>query len=151
METLLCYNCITIIIFFINSTCESGKFNCSGYNCTGICEDDEFVCGNGDCVAQEYVCDGTVDCQDSTDETNCSMLSYLLLKIYICIIWKPFSMQIKQVNYGFKFLVTITHIIQCKTFQTNTRKKYGKALFPTVVLLPNIVAFVRFKLFFYIF
>ena len=57
-----------------HSTCINGKFECSGEHCTGICEDNEYVCDNGVCILDEYICDGIADCNDGSDEENCGMI-----------------------------------------------------------------------------
>ena len=36
------------------------------------CSEGEFTCGNGDCVAMEARCDQALNCQDKTDEVNCT-------------------------------------------------------------------------------
>lgn len=36
-----------------------------------ICEDDGFACSTGQCVPQRWVCDGTPDCPDHSDEHVC--------------------------------------------------------------------------------
>ncbi|XP_070560391.1 basement membrane-specific heparan sulfate proteoglycan core protein-like isoform X2 [Ptychodera flava] len=35
------------------------------------CKDDEFQCNNGDCISEDFKCNGVVDCFDQTDEYNC--------------------------------------------------------------------------------
>ena len=35
------------------------------------CTVDEFQCSNGDCIQKRWVCDGTADCPDQSDETRC--------------------------------------------------------------------------------
>ncbi|NWX93494.1 MFRP protein, partial [Nothoprocta pentlandii] len=40
------------------------------------CSPAEFSCGNGECRALESMCDGWHDCPDSTDELNCTGVSY---------------------------------------------------------------------------
>ena len=34
--------------------------------------DDVFMCDNGDCVSNSWVCDGYNDCLDNSDEIHCS-------------------------------------------------------------------------------
>uniref|UniRef100_A0A158R3R0 Basement membrane proteoglycan n=1 Tax=Syphacia muris TaxID=451379 RepID=A0A158R3R0_9BILA len=43
----------------------------SAYYGNGVCQSDEKICGNSECVKLEYVCDGEPDCRDHTDEQNC--------------------------------------------------------------------------------
>lgn len=40
----------------------------------GHCRDDDFICGTGECIRKEYVCNELADCIDSSDEMNCSRL-----------------------------------------------------------------------------
>lgn len=36
------------------------------------CDTQTFTCSNGECLADIFVCDGDKDCQDGSDETQCS-------------------------------------------------------------------------------
>ena len=38
------------------------------------CEDDEFTCDDGQCIAVEKRCDQTPQCRDESDEQNCKLL-----------------------------------------------------------------------------
>ena len=38
---------------------------------TQECSSDEFTCDNGNCIDQEWKCDGENDCMDGTDEKDC--------------------------------------------------------------------------------
>ncbi|CAG2184395.1 unnamed protein product [Mytilus edulis] len=58
----------SIIDNCMNCTCINGKFQCFGTSCEGKCEDDEFMCTNGDCIDKMYYCDGHPDCNDGSDE-----------------------------------------------------------------------------------
>lgn len=35
------------------------------------CEDNEWRCGNGQCLPQDVVCDSKMDCVDGSDEASC--------------------------------------------------------------------------------
>ena len=36
------------------------------------CGGEEWQCGSGECLADQLVCDGNMDCSDGSDEANCS-------------------------------------------------------------------------------
>ena len=38
------------------------------------CSDEEFTCGNGNCITMKLRCDQTPNCNDGADEKNCKML-----------------------------------------------------------------------------
>lgn len=38
------------------------------------CKANEFVCSNGKCLRQEWVCDGDNDCGDGSDELRCGKI-----------------------------------------------------------------------------
>ncbi|KAJ6656843.1 hypothetical protein lerEdw1_003174 [Lerista edwardsae] len=38
----------------------------------GVCRKDEAVCANRQCIPRDYLCDGEQDCQDGSDELDCS-------------------------------------------------------------------------------
>ncbi len=58
------------------SYCTNGKFECVGEICNGTleCAENKFAClDESRCIYDAHVCDGVVDCIDSSDEYNCSM------------------------------------------------------------------------------
>jgi len=40
--------------------------------CEAQCPEDVFSCGDDQCVPHDWVCDGTMDCNNKADEENCS-------------------------------------------------------------------------------
>ena len=56
------------MIYYANETffsTEPAPTTCPGY---------QFTCNNGDCEPESYVCDGTDDCGDNSDEEqNCGV------------------------------------------------------------------------------
>ena len=44
------------------------------------CRVTEFLCNNGQCIHQDWRCDGDFDCEDFSDESNCRMY-YLIISI----------------------------------------------------------------------
>eukprot|EP00057_Strongylocentrotus_purpuratus_P023992 XP_011678466.1 PREDICTED: low-density lipoprotein receptor-related protein 2-like [Strongylocentrotus purpuratus] len=63
-----------------NGACIPAQWQCNYFtNCPegedesscGLCEDDQFTCGDGACIPTYYVCDGYDDCFTSDDEMDC--------------------------------------------------------------------------------
>lgn len=40
------------------------------------CKSEEHLCPDGRCIQQSWVCDGESDCEDGSDESNCSELTH---------------------------------------------------------------------------
>ena len=38
-----------------------------------ICQSGQFMCNNGECIADVYVCDGQMDCRSGEDEHSCNV------------------------------------------------------------------------------
>ena len=46
---------------------------------TGECGNGKFKCiSSGLCIPEEWKCDNTADCQDLSDELNCTSMSFIL-------------------------------------------------------------------------
>ena len=56
-------------------------FSCLLDNSTLLCDRNEFLCHNGECIPLPWQCDGDVDCGDHSDEDvkTCSKLCVKLL------------------------------------------------------------------------
>ena len=58
--------------FYYMTSLES---NCTCYMFFLGCNDNEFTCRNGDCIAANRECDGREDCSDRSDEhSGCGKL-----------------------------------------------------------------------------
>lgn len=42
-----------------------------------VCSQKEFKCGSGECILRAYVCDHDNDCEDNSDERNCSTVIFV--------------------------------------------------------------------------
>ena len=42
------------------------------------CDAGQWRCDNGDCIRDEYRCDGQEDCEDNSDEDGCKIIFYKL-------------------------------------------------------------------------
>ena len=54
--------------------CSKGKPYTRALKLTG-CEEGEFTCSDGQCVAMHYRCDQVVQCRDQSDEEKCEILA----------------------------------------------------------------------------
>ncbi|XP_069495328.1 low-density lipoprotein receptor-related protein 3 isoform X2 [Ambystoma mexicanum] len=65
-------------IFFHSAASSSGQsqgFRLSyirGKAGLGVCQSDEFLCGNGKCIPATWKCNSADECGDNTDERNCT-------------------------------------------------------------------------------
>ncbi len=61
------------------SMCTNGTFRCNKLdNCVPKCSTKEYTCNTtGDCIPLQWVCDKTNDCNDGSDEVNCSMYIFI--------------------------------------------------------------------------
>ena len=54
---------VIVLLSFSHTDFQQPRKNCSK---------DEFLCDRELCINKNWVCDGQRDCEDSTDEFNCS-------------------------------------------------------------------------------
>ena len=54
------------------------------YQCVTGCQQDEFECKNGRCIAVNLICNGARDCSSGEDEANCCNL--ILFSVFYFII-----------------------------------------------------------------
>lgn len=66
--------CINIVDVFHDMNCSPGYVLVSGMQ--QLCGGHEFACQNGSCISTNWVCDGDIDCEDKSDENNCSKFPY---------------------------------------------------------------------------
>ena len=73
------------MIYYANETffsTEPAPTTCPGY---------QFTCNNGDCEPESYVCDGTDDCGDNSDEEQncgvcvCVWVGVLPPCVFVCV------------------------------------------------------------------
>lgn len=48
-----------------------------------MCNPDDFVCKNGQCINYNKKCDGLFDCRDASDEMNCRSKNCIQYLIFI--------------------------------------------------------------------
>uniref|UniRef100_A0A8C7MLV7 Membrane frizzled-related protein n=1 Tax=Oncorhynchus kisutch TaxID=8019 RepID=A0A8C7MLV7_ONCKI len=69
---------ITVVFVADEGVADSG-FNAS-YQAISLsertCSPTQFACSSGECLHQEWLCDGWTDCADGTDEHNCDNSTY---------------------------------------------------------------------------
>ena len=46
------------------------------YENVSICQNGQFMCNNGECITDVYVCDGQMDCRTGEDEHKCNVCNW---------------------------------------------------------------------------
>lgn len=69
-----------IVIFLFLPFIITAEINSAVLDITPIrrCHDDDFICDNGECIRQAYMCNNVTDCLDKTDEIDCGELNIYL-------------------------------------------------------------------------
>lgn len=57
-------------------SCARANAEASAPQVPGTCSPEQFACGSGECLHQEWLCDGWIDCADGTDEHSCENTTY---------------------------------------------------------------------------
>ena len=50
------------------------------------CSSSYWKCQNGKCIKKVYVCDGTDECGDGSDERNCRKLVFMIVVLVMVVI-----------------------------------------------------------------
>ncbi|CAL1537475.1 unnamed protein product, partial [Lymnaea stagnalis] len=51
--------------------CRDGELECTGETCKTECNEDQYLCNDGRCIAIQLKCNGQYDCKDGGDEQSC--------------------------------------------------------------------------------
>ena len=74
------------------------------------CAPSEFACQQGGCIEREWVCDGDIDCEDKSDETNCSKCQKKVMAV------KKYKFQKTEWSIYFKIVFVYSEDSACWNF-----------------------------------
>lgn len=58
MKIMIWFDCLKMFVLFVKGDPSKPT----------VCGDDQFTCGDGECIPFDDLCDGVSHCQDFTDE-----------------------------------------------------------------------------------
>jgi len=76
-----------------------------------VCLECGFVCANGNCIPEEWVCDGWNDCGDDSDEQGCGQLTTTIIIICCLLMNTEEKLYSTVFYYSYLFYYNLTYRI----------------------------------------